>query len=167
MSDDTHPVNHHGHGDYERKDIGISGVVYFLVFLGVSLIVSYFLVKGLYNYLEHRADVEQPPVSPLATNVPKDTRHLPAEYKTDSVSRDYEKYLEKNFPSPQLETDERTELNKIRLAEENTLSTYDYVDKNAGTVRIPIDRAMELLVQRGLPTREPAAESNSAKGPKK
>jgi len=61
--------------------------------------------------------------------------------------------LKEGFPSPQLEVNERTELNDERLREENTLSTYDYVDKNAGTVRIPIDRAMELVAQRGLPTR--------------
>ena len=37
----------------------------------------------------------------------------------------------------------------MRLREEETLSTYGYIDKNAGTVRIPIDRAMELLVATG------------------
>ena len=58
-----------------------------------------------------------------------------------------------------MEIDERTQLNKVRLYEENTLNTYDYVDKDAGTVRIPIDRAMDLLVQRGLPTRAQSVES--------
>ena len=46
------------------------------------------------------------------------------------------------------------------------MSTYDYIDKDAGTVRIPIDRAMDLLVERGLPTRtqsrEPAAAASAA-----
>ena len=50
-----------------------------------------------------------------------------------------------------MEEDERGQLNSIRLKEEQTLSTYDYVDKNAGTVRIPIDRAMDLH----RPTRPP------------
>ena len=63
-------------------------------------------------------------------------------------------YPESAFPSPRLEEDERGQLNGIRLKEEQTLSTYDYIDKNAGTVRIPIDRAMDLIVQRGLPVRE-------------
>ena len=69
-----------------------------------------------------------------------------------------EKYLKEGFPSPQLEVNERTELNDELLREEQTLSTYDYVDKNAGTVRIPIDRAMELVAQRGLPTRTQASD---------
>ena len=86
---------------------------------------------------------------------------MPPEYKTDSEGADYEKYLHKNFPEPQLETNERTELNTIRQREEDTLSTYGYVDENAGTVRIPIDRAMELLAQRGLPTRTQPADMSA------
>jgi len=36
------------------------------------------------------------------------------------------------------------------------LNSYDWIDQKAGTVRIPIDRAMQLLAQRGLPTRPQA-----------
>jgi len=154
MSNDVHPVKTNGHGDYERRDISVTAVFYFLAGLAVALIVAYFVVSGFFNFLEKRSQANQTPVSPLVTNAPTDTRHLPLEYKTDSEGSDYDKYLQKNFPEPQLETNERTELNRIRLREEDILSTYDYVDKNSGTVRIPIDRAMELLVQRGLPTRE-------------
>jgi hypothetical protein len=96
------------------------------------------------------------------TDAPGDTRRIPPVYKTDSESADYEKYLEKNFPEPQLETNERNQLNKVRLGEENTLYTYDYIDKNAGTVRIPIDRAMDLIAQRGLPVQKAAAEAAAA-----
>ena len=156
MTQPTHPVNTNGHGDYERRDIGVSGVVWFLIGLAAVLVISYFLVQGLYKALEAHFSENQPAVSPLATNVPTDTRKLPPQY-----GHDYQKYLKENFPSPQLETDERTELNDIRLREENVLSTYDYVDKNAGTIRIPIDRAMDLLVQRGLPVRPQSGEATT------
>jgi hypothetical protein len=119
-------------------------------------------VDGLYHYLDKRSEAEQAPVNPLVTNAPADTRRLPPEYKTDSESTDYEKYLEKNFPVPQVETDERGQLNGIRLKEEETLSTYDWIDKNTGTVRIPIDRAMDLIAQRGLPVR---AQGSAAAAP--
>jgi len=159
MSNEAHPVKNNGHADYERKDIGVGGVIWFLIGLGAVLVICFFLVKGLYSVLEAHFAAKQPAVSPLATNVPKDTRKLPSEYKTDAESTDYEKYLQQNFPAPQLETNERTELNKIRMREEDILSTYDYVDKNAGTVRIPIDRAMDLLVQRGLPVHSQSGEA--------
>lgn len=163
MSKDVHNSNP-SHGDYERRDIGIGGVLYFLAGLAAAGVIIYFIVNGIFFFLNKRYEAEQAPVSPLVTSPTYDTRHLPPEYKTDWESADYEKYLEKNFPQPQLETNERTELNKIRLREEDTLSTYGWVDEKAGTVRIPIDRAMDLLVQRGLPVRsQSAADNQSAK----
>jgi len=136
-------------------------VLYFMAGLAVAAVLIHFIVVGLYKYLEHHAEGQQRAVSPLVTNPVRDTRTLPPEFKTDSEGADYQKYLEKNFPAPQLEIDERTELNKARLYEENTLSKYDYIDKDAGTVRIPIDRAMDLLAQRGLPTRTQSSDSTA------
>jgi len=159
MTNDAHPVKTNGHTDFERRDIGIAGVIYFMAGLAAAAILIHFVIAGLYRYLENRSEAHQGAVSPLVTNPVRDTRTLPPQFKTDAEGTDYEKYLEKNFPAPQLEIDERTQLNKVRVYEENTLNTYDYVDKNAGSVRIPIDRAMDLLVQRGLPTRTQSGES--------
>ncbi|MGO9088996.1 MAG: hypothetical protein ACLQBK_27650 [Candidatus Sulfotelmatobacter sp.] len=154
MSDETNDANPNGRGGFERRDVGIAGVLYFLLGLAVLGFVASLVVTGLFHYLDKRTEAQQTPVSPLVTNAPKDTRHLPPEYNGN-----YQQYLQKNFPSPQLEIDERTELNKDRLREEQTLSTYDWVDQNAGTVRIPIDRAMDLIVQRGLPVRTQATNA--------
>jgi len=166
MSNQLHPANPPGNGGYERSDIGTRGVLYFLAGLAVAGLLAYFVVAALYSYLEKRSEAQQAPVSPLVTNAPADTRHIPPEYKTDSESTDYEKYLKEKFPAPQVETDERGQLNDIRLKEEQTLNTYDYIDKNSGTVRIPIDRAMDLIAQRGLPVRAKGApESVLVSGP--
>ena len=136
------------HGNYERRDVGVAGVLYFILGLAFAGLIVHFIVQGVYSVLDKQTESQQAPVSPLVRNAAKDTRHLPPEYKSD-----YEKYLKTNFPAPQLEIDERTQLNDIRLHEEQTLSTYDWVDKPAGTVHIPIERAMDLIVQRGLPVR--------------
>jgi len=148
MSDEIHPANSTGNGGYEHRDIGVAGVLYFLASLALSLLIVYFVVDGLYHYLEKRSEAEQAPVNPLVTNAPLDTRKLSADYKD---------YLKQNFPSPQLEIDERGQLDKIRIDEAETLSTYDWIDQKAGTVRIPIDHAMDLIVQRGLPVRSASA----------
>jgi|SRR5579862_3338798 len=142
MTNDLHPVKPPANGGYEREDIGVSGVLYFLAGLALSGLVVYFVVSGIFSYLEKTSQANQTPVSPLVTNAPTDTRKL---------SSDYKDYLKQNFPSPQLEIDERGQLDKIRTNEAETLSTYDWVDQKAGTVRIPIDRAMDLIAQRGLP----------------
>ncbi len=46
-------------------------------------------------------------------------------------------------------------LQELRATEEAVLTTYGWVDRKNGVVHIPIDRAMDLLLQRGLPTRPP------------
>ena len=145
MSNDPHSANSTGNGGYERSDIGTAGILYFLLGLAVAGLLVYFVVDGIYHFLDKRSETEQTPVNPLVTNAPADTRHISKDYPQGS------------FPDPKLEEDERGQLNGIRLKEEQTLSTYDYIDKNAGTVRIPIDRAMDLIAQRGLPTREQSA----------
>jgi len=150
MSDEAKHANTTGHGDFERRDIAIAPVVYFLLCLAFGGLIVHFVATAVFHELDKRSQEQQTAISPLVTNTPKDTRHLPPEYKTDAESTDYEKYLQKNFPAPQLETDERNQLDKIRLKEEQILSTYGYLDKSAGTVRIPIERAMDLIAQRGL-----------------
>jgi hypothetical protein len=142
MTDEIHPANSTGNGGYEHQDIGAAGVLYFLLGLAVAGLLVFFIVDGLYHILDKRSEAEQAPVNPLVTNAPADTRNIPRDYPQGA------------FPNPKLEEDERGQLNGIRLQEEQTLSTYDWIDKNAGTVRIPIDRAMDLIAQRGLPTRQ-------------
>lgn len=154
MSNQTHPENQQGNGGYERQDIGVAGILYFLLGLLVFGVFVYLVAAVMYSYLEKRSNAEQAPVNPLVTNAPADTRKLPVDYKD---------YLKQNFPSPQLEIDERGQLDKIRRDEEETLSTYNYIDKSAGTVRIPIDRAMDLIVQRGLPVRAQAKTADESK----
>jgi hypothetical protein len=153
MSNETHSANSTGNDGYERRDIGVRGVLYFLAGLVVAGVFIHFVVSGLYSFLEKQSQSQQAPVSPLVTNAPADTRKLPT---------DYQDYLKQSFPAPQLEIDERNQLDRVRIDEAQTLSTYDWVDQKAGTVRIPIDRAMDLLAQRGLPVRPQASNQSSA-----
>jgi hypothetical protein len=146
MSTETHDQkNAQGHGGFERRDISAAGVLYFFVGLATATVLVVALLVGLFDFLDKRNNAQQAPLSPLVTNVPTDTRHIPKEYQ------------EKAFPEPRLENDERGQLNKIRLDEEQTLNSYGWVDEKAKTVRIPIERAMDLVAQRGLPVRPPAA----------
>lgn len=57
-------------------------------------------------------------------------------------------------PQPRIEEHPALELEQLRKHEESILSTYGWIDKKAGVVRIPIDRAIELQLQRGFPTRK-------------
>ncbi len=54
-------------------------------------------------------------------------------------------------PAPRLQTDPVADWQALQATEEATLHSYTWADRGAGKVRIPIDRAIDLLAQRGLP----------------
>jgi hypothetical protein len=79
--------------------------------------------------------------------------------------------VEATFPQPVLERSEQIQVSdygKQLRQQDKTLASYDWVDQKNGLVRIPIDRAMDLLAQRGLPVRPegPAATSPPPSKPK-
>ncbi|HEV7666194.1 MAG TPA: hypothetical protein VGQ62_21855 [Chloroflexota bacterium] len=56
-------------------------------------------------------------------------------------------------PAPRLEAQSGQDMAAYRAAEAQLLSTYRWVDRQAGVVAIPIDQAMDLVVAQGLPAR--------------
>ena len=56
-------------------------------------------------------------------------------------------------PPPRLQTYPFTDITALRTEEHKLLEEYAWVDKNAGVVRIPIERAIDVLAARGLPHR--------------
>ncbi len=59
-------------------------------------------------------------------------------------------------PAPRLQRNPATDMQKMRSDTTAILGSYDWVDKQAGVVRIPITDAMKLTLDRGLPTRPDA-----------
>lgn len=128
-----------GHGDFEHADLSPTGIIYFMIGLAVAVVVIYFIVFGMYHFLDTYQMAHQPAMSPMVAP-PADTRII-----THSNTQ--------AFPEPRLEESERSQLRSITEDEDRKLATYNWVDKDKGVVQIPIERAMELLVQRGLPVR--------------
>lgn len=54
-------------------------------------------------------------------------------------------------PEPRLQVFAPKEMHEFRAAEDATLKSYGWVNREVGLIRIPIDRAMQLLAERGLP----------------
>jgi hypothetical protein len=126
----------HPHGDlhnpdvaHESTDISIRGVLWFVVILAVTVIVVQVAMAGLMKVFEHYEAANDSFVSPQA--IPAGT--LP--------------------PDPRLQTTPWDDLKGFRAAEELTLHTYGWVDQKGGVVRLPIDKAKALLLQRGIPVR--------------
>jgi hypothetical protein len=119
---------------HEERDMNVSAVALFAVSLVLTLIIVHYLAVAMFHHLASRPS-KYPPPSPLA------------------ASRD-------KFTGPRLLVDQALEMKKLRASEESLLNSYDWVDHDHGVVRIPIDRAVELLAQRGIPTNdvEPGAQ---------
>ncbi len=56
-------------------------------------------------------------------------------------------------PQPHLQVNPAQDLSTHRASKQRLLHEYAWVDRRAGKVRIPIDRAMELKLQRAKPPR--------------
>jgi hypothetical protein len=147
------PIKNHdaAHGSYEHQDLHAKSVIYFFVALAVFLLVIYLISFGIYHALDSINEANKTTMSPMVA--PKaDTRTVD---NSDTQA----------FPEPRLETSERTQLRTFIEDQDSKLATYNWVDKDKGVVQIPIDRAMDLIVQRGLPVRPQGAKQDDASQP--
>jgi len=135
-------------GKFERRDLSAGGVLGFLGGLGIVGVLIYLVLSGMYGFLNRYEKAHQPAQNPLVGATSADTRH-PTLQEADK------------FPLPRLETNEGEQLSDRRVREEETLNTYGWLDQKAGVAHIPIERAMALIVERGLPT----APQNCAEPP--
>jgi len=146
-------IKHRAHdpqAGFEHQDLSPKGVYAFLVGLGLAGVLVAFVLWGLYHFMEGYEVSHQPAQNPLVRPT-VETRQVAPE----TILK---------FPQPRLENNERMELNDFRLKEEDTLDSYGWVDQKAGVVRIPIERAMQLIVQQGLPTTPKAGTAPPAEG---
>lgn len=140
------PTRNHdvgAHGSYEHQDLSPRGVMYFFAGLIVLLAVIYAIAFGMYRFLDSYNHANQATMSPMVA--PESDTRAVTEKDTQA------------FPEPRLEKNERTELREFIEDQDRKLASYKWLDKDKGIVQIPIDRAMDLIVQRGLPVR-PAAK---------
>jgi hypothetical protein len=111
---------------YEHTDAHVGPMIKFGLWLLISAVIVHVGLAAMYWLLvresTERVDTQR---YPLAVN-----GRLPAE--------------------PRLQQFPRNELYEFRMKEEAELHTYGWVDKNAGTVHIPIEDAMRLMLQRGV-----------------
>lgn len=71
-------------------------------------------------------------------------------------------------PEPRLQGEPFADWNALKARQESLLTSYGWVDEAAGVTRIPIDEAMKMVLQRGLPARPagaPAAPPSPATPP--
>jgi hypothetical protein len=85
---------------------------------------------------------------PAAAPVPTAGAVTPEEAETAEQTTDR---LIDTFPKPRLQPDEYRDYAVYRRQVDEQMNSYTWIDKNAGKVRIPLSRAIDLLAERGLP----------------
>ena len=143
---DEHLNHEHGHGvEFEHEDLSTRGVFGFMIGLVVSGVIIYFIITGMYTFLDKYEQSQMTSSSPLVKA--QDSAMVGAR----RVTKDY---VEKKFidnGAPLLEVDERGQLSTFVLDQEKQLHSYGWVDEKAGVAHIPIDQAMDMIAKRGLP----------------
>ena len=153
MSDRHNHDEHRNGPGFEPQDVSSKPVYGFLISLVVVGVLIYYIMWGMFHFLNAYNRKNEAAVSPMV-QAEQDTREPDA-------SRTNRK-IQSEFPEPRLEDNERTELAPFRYQEEQTLNSYGWVDQNAGVAHIPITKAMELIAQHGLPTAPQAGTAPSS-----
>ena len=113
--------------DHERKDVDVPALFIIAFVLLLSCIEVFIVVTVMMRYFK----AHEPSLTAGRANMPA--------------------MRTQQFPQPRLEVKPGASLAQLRMAEDADLNSYAWIDQKTETVRIPIDRAMQLLLQRGLP----------------
>jgi hypothetical protein len=133
LGDDLrNPHVHHEPGDVNARALTKFG-------LSMAALIVIFLVGlwGVFEYLKNREAELGLPLSPSAlVNV------------------------QKQPPEPRLQAHGAQDMLDMRADEDKLMHQYAWLDPDKGIVRIPVERAMELVAQRGLPEmKQPAGKT--------
>lgn len=107
---------------HEHREVSVKLIVTSLAFLAVATFFVFVIVVGIFRYFY-------------------------ASYSTAEATRLARPVIP---PEPRLEVAPYEQLQQLRAKEDHVLTTYAWVDKDAGVVRVPIDRAIDLLAAKGL-----------------
>ncbi len=133
-----HAMQHSPNGaGHEQSEISVRTVIVSLAVLLIGAFLVCLLVVGIFRYFHTENKVAQ---------TAKDWKQqIPAEPRVEE------------HPAEQLVT--------VRARENHVLSSYAWLDQKEGTVRIPIDKAIDKLAQQGLPSHDYLADIQAGKKP--
>ena len=127
---------------YERSDVSVIGIVLSTIGLVVGSALALALMAWMFLEFEKRAaaaEAERIPPTRVSEPLPE---HPPKPVLQAAPGSSFE------LRNPAIE------MQDWRRQEQELLESSGWVDRNNGIVRIPVERAKQLLLERGLPVRE-------------
>lgn len=112
--------------DHERTDAHVRPVAMFLVFMFSSVLAAYGVITLLIGYFEQRHLAKYG--NPVQFAVPESA-------------------------APKLQVVPGLDVNQIRAEEAEQLEGYGWVDQNRGVAHVPIEQAIDMLLERGVAAR--------------
>ncbi len=160
----TKPSTERGEGSpgYETTDVNIGGVIVFLAGLSGFILIFFVFCFVMGKVINNAFLKEDGPVdkwhassttpsaytSPGGRQSPIQTKRQDLASSPEMEQRELQR-MSNTFPTPRLDIDDGNQATADLHAREDLLLE-NYSSDN-GTTRIPIERAMELIAQRGLP----------------
>ncbi len=135
MSDQHLPPSNNGGGGYDHSDADVKLIVYSTLGLVVGMVVVCLIVVGIFKAMQE-AMPRDAPISSIAN-----PNRMP--------------------PEPRLQAHPADEIQALRQHEDDVLNHYGWVDQKAGVVRIPVNKAMDIMAQRGFPTKTEQTAGNA------
>jgi hypothetical protein len=149
--DKQHPGREHTHSQpgYETTDVNINGILVFIASLAVFVVVFFVLCFGM-GKLINEALLKADGPTTVWHQAPKEGGQLQNMASSSEQMQKQLQLMTQNFPTPRLEVDDgNQDLADLRAREDLLLEHYSWANPEHTKVRIPIDRAMEILVQSG------------------
>jgi hypothetical protein len=149
------------HPGYETTDVHTGGVAVFLAGLFGTVIVFFFVCYAMgkiINNLWVKQDGAPNKWTLAAGEVPAGKGENLA--SNPDIEQQQLRQIVSNFPEPRLDIDDGLQATAdLHAREDLLLNNYSKVDGQPGTIRIPIERAMQLIAERGLPVVSQAASA--------
>lgn len=137
---------------YEVTDVDTRGILVFLSGLFVAVGVFFVVCFAFGIVINNGIKKQDGPFDKWNAPSPTDTGKLRNMESNPAGEQQELQRLTQKFPTPRLEIDDgNQDIANLHDREDLLLGHYSWIDRSQGKVRIPIDRAMELIAQRGLP----------------
>lgn len=140
---------------HEEQDVNVKAILAFGIFLFIMALVIHVAMWVMYRGLDRWAESrDAAPASATVMQEQKAGAGRIGDVQSAQGAEDVqEKFHEivRTFPEPRLQPDAARDTALFRQSQERALHSYAKVDASGNTVRIPIDRAMDIIVERGLP----------------
>jgi hypothetical protein len=145
------------HPGYETQDVSVGGIVTFLAGLSGFVIIFFFFCFAMgkainYGLAKYDGPQNKWHSDGMKMGAPEGTKREDLTSNATMQQRELQQ-MTQAFPTPRLEADDgNQDLADLHAREDLLLENYSSSsDLPAGTIRIPIDQAMKLVVERGLP----------------